>query len=141
MISFFTADISYSLRSRGDLRLWLSEVARKEGFKIAQLNVIFCSDEYLYAMNVQYLQHKTYTDIITFDQSDRKGVISGELYISLDRLRDNSKSLKISLKDEIHRVIVHGVLHLCGYGDKTPADKATMTSKEDYYLAKRSFSI
>jgi len=141
MISFFTADISYSLRSRGDLRLWLSEVARKEGFKIAQLNVIFCSDEYLYAMNVQYLQHKTYTDIITFDQSDRKGVISGELYISLDRLRDNSKSLKISLKDEIHRVIVHGVLHLCGYGDKTPADKAAMTSKEDYYLAKRSFSI
>ena len=104
-----------------------------------ELNIILCSDEYLYKMNVQYLQHKTYTDIITFDQGTTQKVINGELYISLDRVRDNAKTLNISLKDELHRVMVHGLLHLCGYGDKNPAAKKKMTSKEDYYLGKRRF--
>ncbi|MFN8154933.1 MAG: rRNA maturation RNase YbeY [Bacteroidia bacterium] len=139
MISFFTSDLSYQLRSRLGLRSWLQSVAKTEGKTVEELNIILCSDEYLYKMNVQYLQHKTYTDIITFDQGTTQKVINGELYISLDRVRDNAKTLNISLKDELHRVMVHGLLHLCGYGDKNPAAKKKMTSKEDYYLGKRRF--
>jgi len=139
MISFFTADITYALRSRGNLRSWLAEVAGKEGFKIGELNIILCSDEYLYKMNVSYLKHKTLTDIITFDNSSGKGVISGELYISLERVRENAKHLNISLKDELHRVMVHGLLHLCGYTDKRPGEKKRMRDREDLYLSKREF--
>ncbi len=138
-ISFFNADVSYVLRSKNGIRLWLSDVVKKEGFRLGELSIILCSDEYLFKMNVQYLKHKTYTDIITFDQSESKGDVSGELYISLDRIRDNSKTLNIKLLDEIHRVIVHGTLHLCGYKDKDPKSKSKMTIKENFYLKKRSF--
>jgi rRNA maturation RNase YbeY len=137
-IQFFKGDISYQIRSVNYLRLWLSEVAQTEGKTVQELNIILCSDEYLYKMNVDYLNHRTYTDIITFDQGTTNKAISGELYISLDRVRDNANSLKISVKDELHRVMVHGILHLCGYGDKDPKSKKKMTLKEDFYLSKRS---
>ncbi len=137
-IQFFKADISYQIRSVNYLRLWLSEVALTEGKIVQDLNIILCSDEYLYKMNVDYLNHRTYTDIITFDQGTTKKAISGELYISLQRVRDNANSLKISVKDELHRVMVHGLLHLCGYGDKDPKSKKRMTTKEDFYLSMRS---
>lgn len=139
MISFYTADLTYQLRSRSDLRKWLQQVAKSEGRSIQELNIILCSDEYLYRMNVQFLKHKTYTDIITFDQGTTKAIVQGELYISLERVRENAGSLGISIKDELHRVMVHGLLHLCGYGDKNPVAKKKMTSKEDFYLAKRKF--
>ena len=139
MISFYTADLTYQLRSRNDLRKWLQLVAKSEGRSIEELNIILCSDEYLYRMNVQYLKHKTYTDIITFDQGTTKAIVQGELYISLERVRENAGSLGVSIKDELHRVMVHGLLHLCGYGDKNPAAKKKMTSKEDFYLSKRKF--
>ena len=136
-ISFFNADVSYDLRSKNGIRLWLSDVIKKEGFRIGELSIILCSDEYLFKMNVQYLKHKSYTDIITFDQSESKGEVSGELYLSIDRIKDNAKTLNINLIDELHRVIVHGTLHLCGYGDKDPKSKLKMTRKENFYLLKR----
>ncbi len=138
-ISFFNADVSYVLRSKNGIRLWLSDVIKKEGFRIGELSIILCSDEYLFKMNVQYLKHKTYTDIITFDQSESKGEVSGELYLSIDRIKDNAKTLNINLVDELHRVVVHGTLHLCGYGDKDPKSKLKMTRKENFYLLKRKF--
>jgi probable rRNA maturation factor len=139
LISFFNADVSYVLRNKTGIRKWLSQAIKKEGFRLGELSVILCSDEYLFKMNVQYLKHKTYTDIITFDQSEHKGEVAGELYISIDRIKDNAKSLNIKTIDEIHRVIVHGTLHLCGYGDKDPKSKAKMTAKENFYLQRRSF--
>lgn len=139
MISFYTADIRYSLRSRVKLRAWLSGVAAKEGYALRDLNIILCSDEYLYRLNVDFLKHRTYTDIITFDYSESKREISGELYISLDRIRYNANKLKINVKDELHRVMVHGLLHLCGYSDKTPRKKIQMTAKENFYLTRRTF--
>ncbi len=138
-ISFFNADVSYVLRSKAGIRLWLADVVRKEGFCLGELSIILCSDEYLFKMNVQYLKHKTYTDIITFDQAENKGEVSGELYISIDRIKDNAKLLKTNILDELHRVIVHGALHLCGYGDKDPKSKLKMTQKENFYLQKRTF--
>ena len=95
-ISFFNADVSYVLRSKNGIRLWLSDVIKKEGFRIGELSIILCSDEYLFKMNVQYLKHKSYTDIITFDQSESKGEVSGELYLSIDRIKDNAKTLNIN---------------------------------------------
>ncbi|MBL0097659.1 MAG: rRNA maturation RNase YbeY [Bacteroidetes bacterium] len=137
MISFFNADITYALRSKSDLRLWLSEVAKREGFKLEELNVILCSDNYLYKLNVDFLKHSTLTDIITFDNSSVKSWITGELYISLERVRDNAKALKVNLKDELHRVMVHGLLHLCGYSDKSKEQKSKMRGLEDKYLLLR----
>ncbi len=139
MISFFTTGIRYSITSKGHLRQWLSAAASAEGHRIQELNIILCSDEYLYRLNVGYLKHRTLTDIITFDNSEQEGIISGELYISLDRIRDNAKLLKIRVKDELHRVMVHGLLHLCGYSDKTKSAKKTMTGREDHYLSMRIF--
>ncbi len=139
MISFYNADISYTLRDRHRIRAWLMDVLKQEGFYMECLNIIFCSDDYLYKMNVQYLGHKTLTDIITFDNSTKRKQINGELYISLDRARENANLLNISIKDELHRLFVHGLLHLCGYGDKTPAQKKKMTAREDFYLSLRPF--
>lgn len=139
MIHFFEADISYSLRQKRKIKDWLVSASENEGKTIENLNIILCSDEYLYKLNLQYLNHRTYTDIITFDQSIDKKNISGELYISLERVRDNAQSLSLPVRDELHRVMIHGVLHLCGYGDKTPGSKKKMRTRENYYLAKRSF--
>jgi rRNA maturation RNase YbeY len=138
MISFFLADISYQLRSRLLLRHWLLKTINKEGYQPGDINIILCSDEYLYKLNVQYLNHRTYTDIITFDSSSGKE-LSGELYISLDRVRDNAREQKVSVSDELHRVMIHGILHLCGYKDKTSISKKRMSEREDYYLKRRGF--
>jgi probable rRNA maturation factor len=138
-IQFHKADVRFRLLKQNELRMWLVSVAKKEGFKVESINVILCSDEYLYQMNVSYLKHKTYTDIITFDYSQRSSPLSGELYISIERVIDNADNLGIKASEELHRVMVHGVLHLCGYGDKTASDKALMRKKEDFYLSLRKF--
>lgn len=138
MISFFLADISYQMRKRLLLREWLLEAIKKEGRIAGDINIILCTDEYLYKLNVRYLNHRTYTDIITFDSSAGK-LVSGELYISLDRVRENARALKVSVADELHRVMIHGVLHLCGHKDKTPVLKKRMRVREDYYLQRRGF--
>lgn len=138
-IQFHKADVRFRLLKQNELRIWLVSVAKKEGFKVESINIILCSDEYLYQMNVSYLKHKTYTDIITFDYSQRKSPLSGELYISIERVMDNADNLGVKASEELHRVMVHGVLHLCGYGDKTASDKALMRKKEDFYLSLRKF--
>jgi probable rRNA maturation factor len=135
MISFFTTGIRYHVRGKQQLKKWFTKVAGSEGKKIGDLNIILCSDEFLYDLNVQYLQHHTYTDIITFDHNVSDVLLSGELYISMDRVRENAVARGIPIQAELHRVMVHGLLHLCGYGDRTKVQKSKMSILEDKYLA------
>lgn len=102
---------------------------------IGSINFIFCSDEYLFQLNQKYLKHDTYTDIITFDSSVEETEISGDIFISLERVKENSKQFSGSFVKELHRVMIHGILHLLGYKDKSPKDKEAMSGKEDYYLS------
>lgn len=132
-ISFFAEAVSLPLKNRKRIRSWIDSVISAESKKPGYVNFIFCSDEYLLEVNRTYLNHDYYTDIITFDYCEDEH-ISGDLFISIDRVRDNAKELKQTTSTELHRVMVHGVLHLIGYGDKTPDDVKEMRSKEDYYL-------
>jgi len=136
-ISFFEEGICYKLKDKNNVKRWIKAAITSEGYKLDQLTYIFCSDPYLLKINVEYLDHDTYTDIITFDNSETERVISGDIFISIDRIKENAAKFNQSVIDELHRVIIHGALHLLGYKDKTPADKQKMTEKEDYYLAKR----
>lgn len=134
-ISFFTEDTNYKLKEKGQIRQWLTTVAKKEGAEISELNYIFCSDNYLLDLNKKYLDHDTLTDIITFSYSEEiEGSVKGDIFISIDRVRENAKTFKVKQEQELHRVMVHGLLHLLGYKDKTKQDKLLMTSKEDHYL-------
>lgn len=139
-IQFFEEDISYNIKNKKPLRQWISETIQAEGFLLKELTYIFCSDDYLLHINQQYLNHDTYTDIITFDNSDTANVIVGDIFISIPRIRENAVKFGCLESDELHRVIIHGALHLLGYKDKTPADKKKMTIKEDFYLNKRGFN-
>lgn len=139
-IHFFYENIPFKLKQALKLKAWIKSTVKKEGFELGQLNYIFCSDEALLERNIQFLKHKTLTDIITFDLSEEEGLIEGEIYISVDRVKDNAGKFSKSFEDELHRVIIHGVLHLVGYGDKKPKLKAIMREKEDYYLKKRKLS-
>ncbi|HEY1063286.1 MAG TPA: rRNA maturation RNase YbeY [Daejeonella sp.] len=138
-INFFTEDISFNLKQKGLVRTWIRNTIMTEKHRLRLLNFIFCSDSYLLNINQKYLKHDTYTDIITFDNSDLKQEIVGDIFISLDRIRENAKELKVNEKDELHRVMIHGTLHLLGYPDKGKSAKALMTEKEDLYLSKRAF--
>ncbi len=137
-INFFTQDIKFTLKNKSKVRLWLSAVAKKEGAAIEELNYIFCSDNYLLELNKKHLNHNTLTDIITFDTAVTSSVVEkqiiGDIFISIERVKENASTFKVSFEKELHRVMVHGLLHLLGYKDKKPADKTEMTSKEDYYL-------
>lgn len=138
-INFFEEDIAYTLKQKTAVRNWVTETIQAEGFKLKELNYIFCSDSYLLQINQQYLDHDTYTDIVTFDNSDIAKTITGDIFISIDRIRENAAKFGVTEANELHRVIIHGALHLLGYKDKSPADKKKMTLKEDFYLNKRSF--
>src|SRR5690606_38906062 len=108
-----------------------------EGFdKTGELSFIFCNDAYLLSINQQYLNHDTYTDIITFDNSEKETIISGDIFISLDRIEENAALFEVTKIHELHRVIIHGVLHLCGYRDEKKGEKILMTEKENFYLSK-----
>jgi len=139
-IQFFEEDISYKIKNKKSVRLWITETIAAEGRKLKELNYILCSDSYLLQINQQYLNHDTFTDIITFDNSSEEGVITGDIFISIDRIRENATKFNVPETDELHRVIIHGTLHLLGYGDKTPAKKKKMTLKEDFYLNRRGFN-
>jgi rRNA maturation RNase YbeY len=123
-----------SLSQRNNLKSFLVQLFKAEKKKLSSLTYIFCSDEYLLEMNKYHLQHDFYTDIITFDLSQHGTGITGEIYISTDRVRDNAQNLNESFKKELHRVIFHGALHLCGYKDKTQQEEITMRKMEDKYL-------
>ncbi len=138
-INFFTEDTDFKPKQKGKIRGWIKETAQAEGRTTDDLNFVFCSDAYLLTINTQYLNHDTYTDIITFDNSDQHHVLSGDIFISIDRIRENAATYKVPEEDELHRVIIHGILHLCGYRDKTEADVTLMREKEDFYLARRNF--
>lgn len=134
-INYFTEDISYLYEDKDKTRAWIEKVAKQEGFKTGDINLVFCSDSYLHDLNVKFLHHNTYTDIITFDLSDDEEMISGDIFISVERARENSGKYNVSHLHEIRRLIAHGILHLAGYGDKTDREKALMRQKEDYYLS------
>lgn len=139
-ISFFSEDIEYTLKEKAKVREWIQKAILKEGFKrVGDLNFIFCSDEYLLEINKEYLNHDTYTDIVTFDSSEQEETIAGDIFISIDRVKENAIKFNVSERDETHRVIIHGVMHLCGYPDKKKEDRERMTAKENEYLEKRTF--
>lgn len=112
---------------------WIEQTIQKEKKKTGEISFIFCSDEYLLEINRSYLDHDYYTDIITFDYVEN-GEISGDIFISVDRVQDNAEKFQVSFDNELNRIMIHGVLHLCGYKDKAVNEKKLMTSKEDYYL-------
>lgn len=135
VVAFHTADTKITLRNRTALKLFLAKLCKREGRSIESLQYIFCSDAYLLPINQQFLQHDEYTDIITFDLSpNTESPMEGEIYISIDRVRENAKVFRTTLNRELHRVIFHGALHLCGYKDKTKADQVEMRRMEDLYL-------
>ena len=133
-ISFNKADKNATLANRTALKAFIEKAIKKEGLRIETLQYIFCSDKYILGINKSYLQHDYYTDIISFDLSETKGKLIGEVYISIDRVKDNAKTHKTSLKEELLRVIFHGALHFCGYKDKKPSDIKKMRSQEDKWL-------
>ena len=126
-----------SLSNRSDLKSFIASLFKKEKKRLEDIHYVFCSDDYLLEINRQHLQHDYYTDIITFDLSEKGSeIISGEIYISVDRVRNNAKTAGYLISVELLRVIFHGVLHLCGYGDKKRGERAIMREKEDYYIHK-----
>ena len=136
-IDFFTQDISFRLRKPATTRLWIKNVVELEKKELVHINYIFCSDLYLLGINKQYLKHTTLTDIITFDSSEVNAQIEGDIFISIERVRANAAELDIAFDDELHRVLIHGVLHLIGYSDKSAPEKSRMRKKEDAYLSLR----
>jgi probable rRNA maturation factor len=133
MISFNNEDIKFTLKNKTLLKRWIVSSIEKKKRKTGEIAFVFCSDEHLLAINKQYLNHYTYTDIITFDYSkdDKKLPISGDIFISVDRVKENAIKFSKSFEDELHRVIIHGTLHLLGYTDKSKLTKAEMTKQED----------
>lgn len=138
-INFFQEDVSYNLKNKLKVKQWIKDTIAAEGSKLGELNFIFCSDAYLLTINQQYLNHDTYTDIITFDNSEEEGLIVGDIFISAERIAENAKKFNVDTATEMHRIIIHGTLHLLGYKDKTKSAKTLMTEKEDFYLTKRGF--
>jgi probable rRNA maturation factor len=133
MIQFCSEDITFSLKEKLKHKAWLNEVAKQEGKKILELSYVFCSDNYLLQINQEYLNHDTLTDIVTFDNSENPKKIEGDIFISIDRVKENGEKLGTS-ETELERVMVHGLLHLLGYKDKKKEDKEVMTEKEDFYI-------
>jgi probable rRNA maturation factor len=135
-VMFFFEDVSFTFQKRTLIRSWLQRVAKKESKSISALNYVFCSDEYLLSMNKEHLQHDTYTDIITFGYSAKNSPeITGDIFISIDRVKENAKTYSTNFQNELRRVMSHGLLHLCGYKDKNKADKEIMRTKEDAALS------
>ena len=134
----FNFETEYSLQGQNEIGKWITDLILKESLKEGDINYIFCNDDYLLEINIKYLNHNELTDIITFDYSIGK-VLSGDIFISIERVKDNAISYNVDEKDELHRVMVHGVLHLCGYKDKSKDEKSLMRDKEDYYLSLRTF--
>lgn len=134
-VYFFSEEVKYTLKNKTLIRNWISETIIAEGYRLDELNFILCSDEYLLAINQQYLKHDTYTDVITFDNSEELKTIMGDIFISIERIQENARQFKSTTQQELCRVMIHGTLHLLGYKDKGKVAKTLMTKKEDQYLA------
>lgn len=132
-ISFSNDNITFNLKRKAELKAWIKAVIEKEKHALANLNYVFTSDESLLKINIDYLKHNTYTDIITFNYNEGKKV-GGDIFISVDRVKENANKFEVSFEEELHRVIIHGVLHLCGYKDKTKTDSDLMRKKENASL-------
>jgi rRNA maturation RNase YbeY len=133
-IRFFSEEIEFRLKNQRKIRRWVRDCVSTENRRFRDLNFIFCSDKFLLRLNKEFLGHDTFTDIITFDQSVDE-LISGEVYISVERVEENSVRYQVRSEEELHRVIIHGVLHLCGFRDKSSVEKSRMRKKEDSYLS------
>jgi probable rRNA maturation factor len=134
-VNFFCEEIYYKVPQPRALKKWIKAAIAQEGYVLNHLNFIFCSDGYLHKMNVEYLNHDTLTDIITFDNSEGDKEIEGDVFISVDRIKENASKFSTTERAELQRVIIHGVLHLVGYTDKTAKAKTEMRKKEDAYLS------
>ena len=135
-VHFFSHDIPTRLKNTANLKHFIEFIFKKELQNLGSINYIFCSDRTILEINTKYLNHDFYTDVITFDLSQDNKAISAEVYISIERIRDNAKQLGLSIKSELHRVLFHAALHLCGYNDKKKKDKEIMRKKENELLAK-----
>ena len=132
MINFF-CNSSEKIKDKAKLKIWIKKSIQNENFKVGSINYIFCTDEYLLDVNKKFLNHDYFTDIITFDYTE-KPIISGDLFISTERVLENAKQLNLPFENELKRVMIHGIIHLFGYQDKTKKEKETMTEKENLYL-------
>lgn len=140
-ITFNSEDTKFNIQGyKREVASWMRSAAQEEGFRVGDINVVFCSDSYLLGINRQYLQHDYYTDIITFDYCE-DGVLSGDLFISVDTVLGNAAEYKVMFHVELLRVIIHGIMHLAGYKDKTDVDAAKMRERENHYLAKVSAGL
>lgn len=130
----FNYETDFKLHSEEAISNWIVEAIRLENHKLEEINYVFCNDEYLHKLNVEFLNHDTLTDIISFDYSIGK-IVQGDIFISIERVADNAKNFNVPFEEELHRVIIHGVLHYCGYKDKSDSEMALMRKKENHYLA------
>lgn len=133
-INFFSEEIDFKLKNKKNLRSWIEQTVVAENCVLKEINFIFCNDQYLLKINQDYLQHDTYTDIITFDNSETEKEIVSDIFISVERVTENASTYQIATLQELHRVMIHGTLHLLGYKDKSPQEKKMMTDKENFYL-------
>lgn len=139
-ISFSSEEIEFELANEAETAGWLQKIIEQEGKSLRLLNFIFCPDDYLLRLNLEYLQHDTLTDIITFPYADPP-IVEGDIFISIDRVRENAPAFNATFGQELHRVMAHGVLHLCGYGDKTADQQKQMRQKEDEALRMKGFEV
>ena len=133
MISF-NYQIDFNLPNENKISEWISIIIKTENFKEGEINYIFCADDYLHKLNVEFLNHDTLTDIISFDYSVGK-IIQGDIFVSVERVAENAKEFKVSFEEELQRVIIHGVLHYCGYKDKSAEHAKVMRERENHYLS------
>ncbi len=138
-VLFFKEKVIFRLMNREKLQQWIRKAVKQEGYNLGCINFIFCSDPYLRKLNKDYLKHDYFTDIVTFDNSSEKKLIEGDIFISIDRVRINAALYNVSFKEELQRVMIHGVLHLTGYTDKNSKEKMNMRKREDFWLMKRGF--
>ena len=133
---YYNFETDFTLNNQDEISKWITKTIEEEACKVEEISYIFCDDAYLLEKNIEYLNHNTLTDIISFDYSVGK-TISGDIFISIERVKENAKEFNVAFLDELHRVMIHGILHYCGYKDKTSEEKKEMRSKENYYLSLR----
>jgi len=137
MISFHNQTIVFTLKNKLKLKQWIKLITEKENHSVGVINYVFCNDDEVLEINLKHLKHNTLTDIITFDYTEGS-VINSDIFISIDRVKENAIKFKVSFEEELHRVLIHGILHLCGYKDKTKIDAELMRKKENWALKTKS---